>query len=642
MIPAGLAPPYQLSQHNFTDLRHITDNLCHIAYTFVLILCGDCTPTLPLPGETAIIPATRRPNKQIMNAANPTPLRGLPKRLVQDGLLDENAAQEAIAHCQKERTHFVQHVVSTNILPANLVATVAANEFGTPLMDLAAFNLESSPKELIDAKLIKRHKALPLYVRGNRLYLAISDPTSHLAISEIQFQAGVSVEPILVEYDKLEGAIDAYLNQQQEADIGETLGTLDDVHLDDLDISAGEDPAADDGTHSEADDAPIVRFINKLLLDAIRRDASDIHFEPYEKSYRVRFRIDGILEEVTKPPTNLAPRLAARLKVMSRLDISERRIPQDGRIKMRLSKSRSIDFRVNTLPTLYGEKIVLRILDAGAAKLGIDALGYEEDQKNAYLDTLHLHQGMILVTGPTGSGKTVSLYTGLGILNTPERNISTAEDPIEINMEGINQVQIHSKVKLGFAEALRAFLRQDPDVIMVGEIRDLETAEIAIKASQTGHMVLSTLHTNSAPETLTRLLNMGVPSFNVATSVNLIIAQRLARKLCTHCRKAADDIPNKVLDEEGFGNINIDRKDIQLYHPVGCAKCTKGYKGRTGIYEVLEVTPAISRIIMEGGNSINIADKAAEEGFRTLRQSALRKAAEGIISLEEANRVTKD
>ena len=576
-----------------------------------------------------------------MNAANSASLRGLPKRLVQDGLLDESAAQEAISHCQKEHTHFVQHVVSANILPAHLIATVAANEFGTPLLDLASFNIESAPKELIDPKLIKRHKALPLYMRGGRLYLAISDPTSHQAINEIQFQAGVSIEPILVEFDKLESAIDAYLNQQEE-DIGETLGTLDDVHLDDLDVGAIDDEAADDAAHSEADDAPIVRFINKLLLDAIKKGASDIHFEPYEKSYRVRFRIDGILEEVTKPPSNLAPRLAARLKVMSQLDISERRVPQDGRIKMRLSKSRSIDFRVNTLPTLYGEKIVLRILDASSAQLGIDSLGYEDDQKQAYLDTLHLHQGMILVTGPTGSGKTVSLYTGLGILNTPERNISTAEDPIEINMEGVNQVQINTKVNLNFAEALRAFLRQDPDVIMVGEIRDLETAEIAIKASQTGHMVLSTLHTNSAPETLTRLLNMGVPSFNVATSVNLIIAQRLTRRLCSHCRKPADDIPDNILTEEGFDDAGIDRKDIKLFHPVGCAKCTKGYKGRTGIYEVLQVTPAIARIIMEGGNSLQIAEKAAEEGFRTLRQSALRKAAQGIISLEEANRVTKD
>ncbi|MCL4135504.1 UNVERIFIED_CONTAM: hypothetical protein GTU68_021536 [Idotea baltica] len=365
---------------------------------------------------------------------------------------------------------------------------------------------------------------------------------------------------------------------------------------------------------ADGDDAPIVRFVNKLLLDGIKQGCSDIHFEPYEKIYRVRFRTDGILKEVTKPPINLAPRLAARLKVMSQLDISERRVPQDGRIKLRISKNRAIDFRVNTLPTQFGEKIVLRILDPTSAQVGIESLGYEEDQKAAYMDVLHQPQGMILVTGPTGSGKTVSLYTGLNILNTPERNISTAEDPVEINMAGINQVQVRERVGLTFPEALRAFLRQDPDIIMVGEIRDLETAEIGIKAAQTGHLVLSTLHTNSAAETLTRLLNMGVPAFNVATTVNLIIAQRLGRRLCTHCRKPAN----------------------------GCPKCTNGYKGRVGIYEVLKVTPAVSRIIMEGGNSLDIAETAKKEGFRTLRQSALRRAAEGIISLEEANRITKD
>ncbi|WIO74870.1 type IV-A pilus assembly ATPase PilB [Porticoccaceae bacterium LTM1] len=574
-----------------------------------------------------------------MTAASPQ-LRGLPKRLVQDGLLDETTAKEAVQHCEKERVRFVQHIVTRNLLPSHLIASVAANEFGTPLLDIDSFNIENAPKDIVDAKLIRRHQVLPLYQRGNRLYLAISDPTHHQALSEVQFQAGQPVEPVLVAIDKLESAIDAYFSQQ-EGDIGEALGTMDDVHLDELDISAASDEP-EDVTTNEADDAPIVRFINKLLLDAIKKGASDIHFEPYEKTYRVRFRVDGILEEVTKPPSNLAPRLAARLKVMSQLDISERRIPQDGRIKLKLSKSKAIDFRVNTLPTLYGEKIVLRILDSNSAKMGIDALGYEVDQKEAYLETLEKHQGMILVTGPTGSGKTVSLYTGLGILNTPERNISTAEDPIEINMDGINQVQINTKVNLTFANALRAFLRQDPDVIMVGEIRDLETAEIAIKAAQTGHMVLSTLHTNSAPETLTRLLNMGVPSFNVATSVNLIIAQRLARRLCSHCRKPADDIPDKVLSEEGFDDIGIPRKEITLYHPVGCSKCSKGYKGRSGIYEVLKVSPSIARLIMEGGNSLQIAEKAKEEGFRTLRQSALRKAAAGIISLEEANRVTSD
>jgi len=378
------------------------------------------------------------------------------------------------------------------------------------------------------------------------------------------------------------------------------------------------------------------------LLDAIKSGASDIHFEPYEKAYRVRFRTDGILKEVARPPTSMATRLAARLKVMSQMDISERRMPQDGRIKMKITKTRAIDFRVNTLPTLFGEKVVLRILDPSSAKLGIDALGYEDGQKQLFLNALNQPQGMILVTGPTGSGKTVSLYTGLNILNTPERNISTAEDPVEINLEGVNQVQMNAKVGLNFSEALRSFLRQDPDIVMVGEIRDLETAEIGIKAAQTGHLVLSTLHTNSAPETLTRLLNMGVPAFNVATTVSLIIAQRLARRLCPNCKVPATDIPDDILSEEGFDGIGIERSEFDIFHPGGCDKCSNGYKGRVGVYEVVRITPTISSLIMEGGNAIDIANMAKEEGFNNLRVSALRKVAGGLTSLEEANRVTKD
>jgi type IV pilus assembly protein PilB len=574
-----------------------------------------------------------------MNTANT--LKGLPKRLVVDGLLDESVTLDAITECEKDKTNFVHYLTHNNLLPPHLIASVAANEFGIPLYDLEAHDLSSCPKDKIKKKLIQKHQVLPLYRRGNRLFLAQSDPTNHQALTEVRFQTGASVETVLVEHDKLEAAIDKFLNTQDE-DIGDALDTMDDVHLDDLDIEAIDDDDKGGDDVSDADDAPIVRFINKLMIDAIKQGCSDIHFEPYEKTYRVRFRTDGILKEVTKPPANLAPRLAARLKVMSQLDISERRVPQDGRIKLRISKNRAIDFRVNTLPTQFGEKIVLRILDPTSAQVGIESLGYEDDQKKAYMETLHQPQGMILVTGPTGSGKTVSLYTGLNVLNTTERNISTAEDPVEINMPGINQVQIRERVGLTFPEALRAFLRQDPDVIMVGEIRDLETAEIAIKAAQTGHMVLSTLHTNSAPETLTRLLNMGVPAFNVATSVSLIIAQRLARRLCTHCRKLASDIPDQILKEEGFEEIDIPFDQIQLYHPQGCPKCTNGYKGRIGIYEVLKVTPSISRIIMEGGNSLEIASKAVDEGFRTLRQSALRRTAGGIISLEEANRVTKD
>lgn len=569
-------------------------------------------------------------------------LKGLPKRLVTDGLLDESAALEAVSESEKNKVNFVHYLTDNNLLPAHLIASVAANEFGIPLYDIEAHNLTSCPKDKIKKKLIEKHQVLPLYLRGNRLFLAQSDPTNHQAITEVRFQTGVSIETVLVEHDKLLTALDKFLHEQDSDDIGDSLGTMDDVHLDDLDIeSVDEDDKGQDNV-SDTDDAPIVRFINKLMIDGIKQGCSDIHFEPYEKTYRVRFRTDGILKEVTKPPANLAPRLAARLKVMAQLDISERRIPQDGRIKLRISKNRAIDFRVNTLPTQFGEKVVLRILDPASAQVGIEALGYEDDQKQTYMDTLHLPQGMILVTGPTGSGKTVSLYTGLNILNTAERNISTAEDPVEINMPGVNQVQIRERVGLTFPEALRAFLRQDPDVIMVGEIRDLETAEIAIKAAQTGHMVLSTLHTNSAPETLTRLLNMGVPAFNVATSVNLIIAQRLGRRLCPHCKKLADDVPEHILIEEGFTEIDTPLDQVQLYHPQGCPKCTNGYKGRIGIYEVLKVTPAISQIIMEGGNSLEIGSKAKEEGFRTLRQSALRRTAEGIMSLEEANRVTKD
>ncbi|WP_041522484.1 type IV-A pilus assembly ATPase PilB [Gilvimarinus agarilyticus] len=566
-------------------------------------------------------------------------LNGLAKRLVSDGLLDETLAASGLAEANKQKLPFVIYLVQSGVLDAKTLAQVAADEFGTPVFDLKALNPQSMPSKLVDAKLIEKHRALPLMRRGNRLFVGVVDPTNLHALDEIKFNTGINTEAVLVEADKLTVAIEAYINANEES-IGDALGGLDDEDLDGL-STEGAAVKEDDET-SEADEAPIVRFINKVLLDAIKIGASDIHFEPYEKAYRVRLRTDGILQEVSRPPINLATRLAARLKVMSQMDISERRVPQDGRIKMKISKTRAIDFRVNTLPTLFGEKIVLRILDPSSAKLGIDALGYEDAQKKMYLDALEQPQGMILVTGPTGSGKTVSLYTGLNILNTEERNISTAEDPVEINLEGINQVQMNTKVGLTFAEALRSFLRQDPDIVMVGEIRDLETAEIAIKAAQTGHLVLSTLHTNSAPETLTRLLNMGVPAFNVATSVSLIIAQRLARRLCPKCKKPATDIPPEILTEEGFDDIGIPREEFELFHPVGCDSCLKGYKGRVGVYEVVRITSAISSLIMEGGNSLQIAKAANEAGFNNLRVSALRKAAQGLTSLEEANRVTKD
>jgi type IV pilus assembly protein PilB len=505
-------------------------------------------------------------------------------------------------------------------------------------MDLRSFDTAQFPEDLVDIKLIQRHHALPFFKRGKRLFIALADPTNLQALDEIKFHTGINTEAIIVDQKALSVAI---ATATETKDAIEQLGDLESGQFEELEVEAiDENDRADGDLNMEADDTPIVRFVNKVLLDAIKAGASDIHFEPYEHTYRVRFRADGILKEVVQPPKALAPRLAARLKVMSRMDISERRVPQDGRIQMRLSKTRAIDMRVNTLPTLFGEKIVLRILDPTSATLGIDALGYEPHQKKLFTDALDKPQGMILVTGPTGSGKTVSLYTGLNILNTPERNISTAEDPVEINLEGINQVPVNPKVGLNFADALRSFLRQDPDVIMVGEIRDLETAEISIKAAQTGHLVLSTLHTNSAAETITRLLNMGVPAFNLATAVTLIIAQRLARRLCSKCAEPIDELPEESLLELGFTKEML--KGATIKRAVGCESCNHGYKGRTGIYEVVQITQKIARMILEGKNSMEIADEARKEGFHSLRTSALMKVAQGLISLEEANRVTVD
>ncbi|QQD19085.1 type IV-A pilus assembly ATPase PilB [Spongiibacter nanhainus] len=571
-----------------------------------------------------------------MNSSQ-VPLTGLARRLVYDGILEEDAVRKAQEAANKDKKSLVSHLVEKKLADGLNLAEAAADEFGIPFLDLRVFTLDLAPHKLVDNKLVKTHRALPLWKRGKRLFVGMSDPTNLHALDQIKFNTGLNTEPIVVEESALAVAIDKYLSAQEES-LTDSLGGMDDVDLESLDVEAVDEDGGEVDL-SGADEAPVVKFVNKVLVDAIRGGASDIHFEPYERVYRVRFRTDGILHEVARPPVSLGFRLAARLKVMSQMDISERRIPQDGRIKMKLSKTRAIDFRVNTLPTLWGEKVVLRILDPSSAQMGIDALGYEPDQKQLYMEALDEPQGMILVTGPTGSGKTVSLYTGLNILNTPERNISTAEDPVEINLEGINQVHVNNKVGLGFAEALRSFLRQDPDIIMVGEIRDLETAEIAIKAAQTGHLVLSTLHTNSAPETLTRLLNMGVPAFNVATSVSLIIAQRLARRLCKECSVPAD-IPHETLLEEGFSEEMLDGASI--LKPVGCDHCNGGYKGRVGIYEVVRITPDISRIIMENGNSLVIAEQARKEGFANLRTSALRKCAQGVTSLEEVNRVTKD
>jgi len=561
-------------------------------------------------------------------------LSGLARRIVQDQLLDAATAAKASQQASQDKIPFITHLVQKKLASARDLAMVCAEEFGYPYFDLSAIDKEIQPQDLVSEKLIRQHNVMPLFKRGSRLYLAISDPTNQQALSDIQFNTGLMTDAVIVEDDKLHSAIEKYLDSAAGG-----LGDMADADLDNLDVQAVTDDDKQD-MGSDSDDAPIVRFVNKMLLDAVRMGSSDLHFEPYEKTYRVRFRTDGILHEVAKPPQQLGVRIAARLKVMSSMDLAERRKPQDGRIKLKISKNKAIDFRVNTLPTLWGEKVVLRILDAESAKMGIDALGYEDDQKKMYMAALERPQGMILVTGPTGSGKTVSLYTGLNILNTVERNISTAEDPVEINLEGINQVNVNPKQGLDFAKALRAFLRQDPDIIMVGEIRDLETAEIAIKAAQTGHMVMSTLHTNSAAETLTRLRNMGVPSFNIATSVNLIIAQRLARRLCKTCKKPME-VPTEVLREEGFSEEKISA-GITIFGPVGCENCKDGYKGRVGIYEVVKITPAMQRIIMEDGNSIQISDVAQSEGFRSLRQSALMKAEEGVTSLAEVNRVTKD
>ena len=562
-------------------------------------------------------------------------LSGLAKRLVIDGLLEEEKAAKAQEKALKRREPFVSYLVDNKLLDGSTIASVACQEFGVPLFDLSAMELDSAPISLVDEKLIRQHHALPLFKRGNRLFVGVSDPTNLQALDEIKFHTGIVTEAILVEENKLAKAIDAALDSADTA-----MSDLLDEDLDNLDITGGdEDDNVDDNIDADIDDTPVVRFVNKVLLDAINKGASDIHIEPYEKIFRIRFRQDGVLHEVATPPVSMATRLVSRIKVMSKMDIAERRVPQDGRIKMQLSKKRAIDFRVNSCPTLFGEKMVLRILDPTSAQLGIDALGYEEEQKQLYLENLHKPYGMILVTGPTGSGKTVSLYTGLNILNTADRNISTCEDPVEINLAGINQCNMNPKAGLTFAEALRAFLRQDPDIIMVGEIRDLETAEIAIKAAQTGHMVLSTLHTNDAPQTLTRLANMGVPPYNIASSVNLIIAQRLARRLCNNCKKPIE-IPKPALLEEGFPEEDLDK--IKLYGAVGCDQCADGYKGRVGIYQVMPVSEAMGRIIMEGGNSMQLADQAKKEGIADLRESGLKKVRDGITSLDEINRVTKD
>jgi type IV pilus assembly protein PilB len=562
-------------------------------------------------------------------------LGGLARCLIQRGVLAEEAARQHFDTALRNRVPFVSYLVRERILGPREVAEIASQDFGIPLFDLEVMDPELIPRNLVDEKLIRNHQALPLYRRGNRLFLAMSDPTNHQGLDEIKFHSGLTTNAVVVEDDKLSRFIEKALDAQNEA-----FAKLLDTDLEKLDVEAGEDSFAGPESNLDVDEAPVVRFVHKVLLDAINQKASDIHFEPYERNYRIRFRQDGMLHEVLAPPINIASRLAARIKVMARLNTAERRVPQDGRLKMMLSKSRTIDFRVNTCPTLYGEKVVLRILDPTSSQIGLESLGMEPEQMMHFRKAIEKPYGMILVTGPTGSGKTVTLYSALQVLNKPDVNISTCEDPVEIQVTGINQVNINPKTGLEFADALRAFLRQDPDIIMVGEIRDLETAEIAVKAAQTGHLVLSTLHTNDAPQSLTRLANMGVPPYNVASSVLLIMAQRLARKLCPICKRP-DDVPKEALLEEGFSEDDID-SGLVVYKPVGCPQCTKGYKGRTGIFQVMPVSEDIGRLIMEGGNSLQLAEQGRREGVADLRQSGLRKVKAGITSLDEINRVTKD
>lgn len=563
-------------------------------------------------------------------AATPqnTPLSGLARALVQAGQLKEVEAEQLQTQANSAKISLIEQIIISQKASSISIARFIADTFGYPLLDLAAFDEVHIPENAIDKKLIATHKVIPLNKRGNRLSVAIADPTNLRALDEIRFQTGLTVDPIVVDQTKL-----AVLVAKHSTTAAESLKNLagDDINLDFLDEDAAE--KADEATGQDVDDAPVVKFLQKMLIDAINDGASDIHFEPFEKFYRIRFRVDGILREVASPPVAIKEKLASRIKVISRMNIAEKRVPQDGRMRLILSKNRAIDFRVSTMPTLQGEKIVLRILDPSSATLGIEALGYEPAQKAALLEAVSRPYGMVLVTGPTGSGKTVSLYTCLNILNKEDINISTAEDPAEINLPGINQVNIDDKSGLTFPVALKAFLRQDPDIIMVGEIRDIETAEIAIKAAQTGHLVLSTLHTNDAPQTLTRLMNMGIPTFNIASSILLITAQRLARRLC-NCKKPIT-VPNQALLDAGYKQEDLDGS-WTLYGPGGCERCKgSGYKGRVGIYQVMPISEEMQRMVLAGANALDLTVQAKKEGIKDLRESGLLKVKQGLTSLEE-------
>ncbi len=557
------------------------------------------------------------------------------RRLVTEGMMPENEVRQAVADSSQKKVTLTNWLLDHGLVDSMVLTRLASVEFGMPMLDITAIPPANMPLNLISEALLSKHHALPLLKRGKRLYVGIADPMQLHALDEIKFHSNCMVEPILVERSQLNRVIESAISTMNNV-----MPDMGSGELDELALESGDEEEASTGIDATGgDDAPVVKFVNKILVDAIRRGASDIHFEPFETQYRVRLRMDGMLRAVANPPMKLANRISSRLKVMAGLDIAERRVPQDGRIKLNLSKNRSMDFRVSSLPTLFGEKLVLRILDSSSAKLGIDKLGYEEDQKKLYLDAIAKPYGMVLVTGPTGSGKTVSLYTALNILNTDERNISTVEDPVEIRVEGINQVQQNVKRGMTFAAALRSFLRQDPDVIMVGEIRDLETAEIAIKAAQTGHMVLSTLHTNDAAQTIARLMNMGIAPYNITSSVTLIIAQRLARRL--HSCKKPMQLPPQVLLDAGFTQADIDA-GLTIYEAVGCNECNEGYKGRVGIYQVMPMLEEIQKIILQGGNALQISEVARKAGINDLRASALKKVKDGMTSLAEIDRVTKD
>lgn len=559
---------------------------------------------------------------------------GLAKRLLDEGFMNAEALDVALAKAKSQKIRLLDYVIDNNLVDSDSFAISTSTIFGYPLLNLDAVNRELLPLDTIKEEVINKHHILPVSKSENELYIAVADPTEKLALDEIHFYSGKQVFPIIVSHKQLTKVIAEVQSNQTEF----LFSKSEDINLDTIDL-AGDEEKEKGGIAVDASDAPIIRFVHKILLDAINKGASDIHFEPFEKSFRIRFRMDGVLYEVSNPPTNLAGRICARIKVMSRLDISERRIPQDGRFKLNLSASRSMDFRVSSCPTVCGEKIVIRILDPNSAAIGIDSLGFEPTQKDLFLKYINLPQGMILVTGPTGSGKTVTMYTALHILNTTENNISTVEDPVEINVPGVNQVNINLKAGLTFATAMRAFLRQDPDIIMVGEMRDLETAEIGVKAAQTGHLVLSTLHTNSAPETLTRLSNMGLPPYNVATSVSMIIAQRLTRKLCSHC-KLVDDLARDALHTETLSTPLDPNVQIYKHNSKGCEFCHEGYKGRIGIYEVLPVTAKISSAILAGANSMQLLELAKQEGMVCLREAGILKIQAGITTLDEINRVT--